>query len=271
MIIASDIHISEVKGKPILLDVLSHAVIADIDRILIIAGDLTCSASQQEIEPVSEWFNKLMEDGASIVLCPGNHDTSLTILITRIRLKNRARRFSTLADYVEQQPIVVARRDDFDMIYKVGKDVFFAARSTHHDKLKNQTRIKRKQFEWAKLILKQEGLLPEKGCRLHLVTHQSLWKLPKEGAFKGDKHDHMHKRTRLRKEFLEPLGFSTAINGHNHGFAHGMRGIKDYQDYSMYHIQAPTLSEHKTKGGKCTPGFVKWNPEKPCSAQLVLE
>lgn len=241
MIIVSDIHMHRKKAVPMLLGRLRDAVCNDDHKILIIAGDLTCKAKQEEYEAVSEWFGELRENGVNIIAAAGNHDTSKSIGITRIRKEKGFERYAGIAESIARQPIVVARRDDFDMIYKVDKDVFFAARSTHH-RLRKPTRVKRKQFEWAKLILKQEGLLPENGYRLHLVTHQSIWRLRRDGEFEGDKHNHMNNRKRLRKEFLEPLGFSTAINGHNHNFTEGMRTIKGYQGYQIYHIQAPTLS-----------------------------
>jgi len=269
MIIVSDIHLhKDVEKKPILLDEIKSIVEVDSDRTLIISGDLTCRARQEEYEQVSQWFCNLREADINIVLAPGNHDTSQSILIKRIQIKKGRERYTGLADFLEKQPVVVARRDEFDMIYIIGCDVFLAVRTTHH-RLRNPTRVRRKQFEWAKLILMQEGLLSENGYRLHLVTHQSLWQLPEHGAFKGDRHDHMHKRTRLREEFLEPLGFSTAINGHNHGFAHGIRQVKDYAYYLIYHIQAPTLSEHKTKNGRVEPGLVVWDPETPSSARCI--
>lgn len=253
--------------RPVLLERLTEAVKEDNQNTLIIAGDLTCSAAKYEYEVVSEWLRDLYAGGVRIILAPGNHDTSQSILITRIRLQKGFERFAKLADFISEQPMVVARRDDFDMIYKIDKDVFFAARSTHH-RLRNPTRVRKKQYVWAMKVLIGEGLIPAQGYRLHLVTHQSLWCLPPQDDFEGDKHNHMHKRKRLREMFLEPLGFSTAINGHNHNFTHGVRPIKEGDEFQLYQVQAPTLSEHKARKRDYTPGFVKWDPSVTESARL---
>ncbi len=263
MIITSDIHISSSKGTPKLLGTIEKAALGDVQKTLIVAGDVTCGAKRKEYMKVYSWFEGLISQGVNVVIAPGNHDTSQSILITRIKLSKGFRRFEFLIDMIADQDIVLARRDQFDMISVIGSDVFFATRSTHH-RLHDPTRIKRKQFEWAKEVLLGKGLTKENGYRLHLVTHQSLWKLP------GDKHGHMHKRRRLIEEFLEPLGFVTSINGHNHGFSSGLRRVKKKLPFEIYHIQAPTASEHKTKGGRCTPGYVIWNPETPGSEEVII-
>jgi len=262
MIITSDIHISSSKGAPELLNTIEEAVLKDDNKTLIVAGDLTCTAKSKEYMKAYSWFEGLIRQGVNVIIAPGNHDTSQSILIMRIPLDKGYRRYEFMIDMIADQDIVVARRDQFDIISVIGRDVFFAARSTHH-RVHKATRVKRKQFEWAKAILIDWGFTKENGYRLHLVTHQSLWKLS------GDKHGHMNNRKRLVEEFLEPLGFVTAINGHNHGFASGMRRVKKKLPFEIYHIQSPTASEYKTKGGRCTPGYVKWNPEIPGSEEVI--
>ena len=262
MIITSDIHISSSKGAPGLLETIEAAALEDASKTLIVAGDVTCGAKSKEYMKAYSWFEGLIRQGVNVVIAPGNHDTSQSILIMRIPLDKGYRRYEFMIDMIADQDIVVARRDQFDMISVVGKDVFFAARSTHH-RVHKATRLKRKQFEWAKDLLLEKGLTRESGYRLHLVTHQSLWKLD------GDKHGHMNRRKRLVKEFLQPLGFVTAINGHNHGFASGIRRVKKKLPFTIYHIQAPTASEHKTKGGRCRPGYVKWDPERSDSLDFI--
>ena len=263
MIITSDIHISSSKGAPELLQEIERAALSDPRKTMIVAGDVTCGAKSKEYMKAYAWFEGLIRQGVNVVIAPGNHDTSQSILIMRIPIDKGYRRYKYMIDMIADQDIVLARRDQFDMISIIGKDVFFAARSTHH-RVHKATRIKRKQFEWAARTLLCNGLTSSNGYRLHLVTHQSLWKLP------GDKHEHMNRRKRLVKEFLEPFGFVTAINGHNHGFASGMRKVKKKLPFKIYHIQAPTASEHKTKGGRCTPGYVKWDPENPGSEKLII-
>lgn len=269
MIILSDIHMNlDADKRPLFLTSIQAAVENDKERTLIIAGDITSNGTQREYEEVAKWFHELKKRNINLILAPGNHDTSQSIIITRVHMKERSRRLACLMDFVARQSIVVNRRDEFDMIYLVGEDVFFAARTTHH-RLFHPTRVRRKQFEWAKLILTQEGLLPDNGYRLHLVTHQSLWRLPTNGNFKRDKHGHMNKRRRLGEEFLEPLAFSSAINGHNHNFAGGVRPIKKNSSFKIYHIQAPTISEHKARKRNYTPGYVSWDPRIPESAEMI--
>ena len=262
MIITSDIHVSSIKGTPSLLDQIEKSVLEDRHKTLIVAGDVTCGGKTQEYSHVYQWFEGLLEKGVNIVITPGNHDTSQSLWLFRVKVDDREDRYSILADMIAEQSIVVDRRDEYDMVYAIGEDVFFSARSTHH-KAHHPTRIKRKQFEWAKSVLKEHGLTKKDGYRLHLLTHQSLWKL------EGDSHGHMHRRKRLVYEFLQPMGFVTAINGHNHGFRSGHRKVKDNLPFTLYHIQAPTASEHKSKGGKCKQGYVKWDPEIADSAELV--
>ena len=252
------------------LDPIVAAAVADPHKTLVIAGDLTCKASEKEYRAAQRWLCGLLEQDVRIVLAAGNHDTSKSIVITRVRRSKGFQRYQSMADHITKQSIVVARRDAFDIIYKVDQDVFFTARSTHH-RLRKPTRIKRKQFEWAKQTLEHEGLLPEYGYRLHLVTHHSLWRLPFMGKEDADKRNHMHRRNRLRRELLEPLGFSTVINGHNHKFNHGIRPVKKNDSFLIYHIQAPTVSEKKAWKRGYKPGYVTWDPRVVGSEKLLPE
>jgi 3',5'-cyclic AMP phosphodiesterase CpdA len=257
MIIASDIHART--GKPLLVDRLRSELEKDKQRTLILAGDFTHKARDAEYERIEAWIRELLDDGVNVVLSVGNHDMSTSIGIARIPNQNGYERYSNLLDVVEEQSIVVARMDEFDVIYKVGMDVFYAARSTH-SKIYKGSRIKEEQLLRARWHLENLRLLPQYGYRLHLLTHHSLWKLD------DDAHGHLNRRKRLVKEILRPLCFSTAINGHNHRFDAAIREVKDLR-FWLYHIQAPTLST-RTKG-KFTTGFVKWDTEIPGSAVMV--
>ncbi len=261
-LIASDIHVSRKKGISHHIREFEKVLLKDKNSTLIIPGDLTSYAREKEYELVSEWFLKLIEHGINIVLAVGNHDMAQSILIMRLPRKRGYERYSRLADLIAKQSIVIARKDEFDLIYRIGKDVFYAPRTTH-TRPWNPTRIKRQQFEWAYDELLSRGLCADKGYRLHLVTHQSLWKR------KGDTHNHMHKRKRIVKELLHPLGFSTAINGHNHRFDAGVREVKDLE-FHLYHIQAPTLSS-RTRLGVGDSGYVIWDSEIPDSAHVIAD
>ena len=257
MIIASDIHAD--KGKPMLVNRIDSALRRDRHRTLIVAGDLTCGAREEEYDRVARWLVDLIEEGINVVLAVGNHDMSSSILVARLPKAGGKRRYSALMDLVEHQPIVVARMNEFDAIFCIGQDVFYAARSTHSKPYKG-SRVKKSQFQLAKECLTTIGLLPENGYRLHLVTHQSLWHLD------DDAHGHIHKRKRLVENLLRPLGFVTAINGHNHRFEASPREVKSL-GFRMYHIQAPSLSV-RTKG-RFAPGFVSWDPDARNSAEFV--
>ena len=259
MIVVSDIHIGDNKNESGYIRAIEDAVRKDEHKTLIIAGDLTCYAREREYNKVSDCFEKLIGNGVKIVLSVGNHDMSQSLLITRIPRKSGYKRYARLTDYISRQDITVAQRDEFDLIYRVGQDVFYAPRTTH-SRIWKPTRINRKQFEWAAGILHRDGLTAENGYRLHLLTHQSLWKR------KGDSHNHMHKRRRIVEEFLIPFGFTTAINGHNHRFDTGFREVKEL-GFQLYHIQTPTLSS-RTKKGNFKPGYVEWDPVVPSSAVL---
>ena len=258
MIIASDIHDST--GNRKLHDSLEEALEKDIHKTLIIAGDFTKKAGKEEYLRISNWLSGIMSKGIRVVIAVGNHDMSQSILITRIPLKKGYKRFSCLMDMIGSQDCVVARMDEFDAIYRIGSDVFYSARSIH-SKVYKGSRIKKDQFYWAADQLLRNGLTTDNGYRLHLVTHQSLWEL------KTDAHGHINKRKRLVKNFLQPFGFSTAINGHNHRFDCGERRVKKGIAYSLYHIQAPTLSE-RTKG-RFIPGFVSWDPAGAGSPKMI--
>ena len=257
MIIASDIHDKE--GNPLLVDDLLGVLEQDRHRTLVLAGDLTCGAEDGEYRRIKSWLKELLAEGVNVVLAAGNHDMSKSILVTRLPRSKGYSRHSDLLDMIEDQRIVVERMDEFDMIYRVGMDVFYCARSTHSKPLKG-SRIKKDQLYWARERLEGHKLSSEEGYRLHLVTHQSLWRL------EGDAHGHFHKRKRLVRELLSPLGFTTAINGHNHRFDASIREVKKL-GFCMYHIQAPALSR-RTKG-RFIPGFVKWDPEIAGSAEMV--
>ena len=257
MIIASDIHTRE--GSKLFRTDIEKALREDEDHVLIVSGDVTQSGKKEEYTRVAEWFEKLISSGNQIVLTAGNHDVTKRFhIISFVKDKYKAR-FGKLVDIIAQQPIVVDRKDNCDVIYKIEKDIFCALRSTHARHWRS-TRVAKEQYEWADKVLSTNKLTKSNGYRLHLITHHSLWQ-----SCGNDKHLHMHKKRRLVENFLKPLGFSTAINGHNHRFDSGLRELKGYY---LYHIQAPTLST-KTKGGRFLPGFVKWDTKTGGSAEII--
>lgn len=257
MIIVSDIHTK--KKKSLITEKVEEELARDKHKVMVVCGDVTHRAKEDEYNKITEWFESLIEKGIGIVLCAGNHDLTIKFPAANIKSESGRRRYSELGDLIEKQSIVVDRGDEFDFVYKVGNDIFCAFRSTH-GKLYKGLRIKKDQYEWASEVLIKKGYLTANGYRLHLVTHHSLWECD------DDRHGHMHKRKRLVKKFLRPFEFASAINGHNHRFHAEQQDLK--KRYSFYHIQAPTLSD-RTKGGRFTPGFVKWDPEVRDSAEFV--
>lgn len=256
-IIVSDIHLDH---KDPNYGAEFDQVLADSNaQNLIIVGDVTCTASEDEYHITSTWLSGLRQRGINIILTVGNHDVAVPFLpkVTRLFLEEGYRRFGKLVDdLVVRQPIVIAR-DGIDVVYAVERDVFFSVRTTHHrlDFLGSE-RVSREQLEWARAVAMRNGISVRAGYRLHLLTHHSL--------FKGH-HRPMHERTRLVEELLQPLSFSTSINGHNHGFCHGREEIRK-TGFEIYHIQAPTLNPHKDKHGRGDVGYVSWDSELPESA-----
>lgn len=264
-IIASDMHAPKC-SQPLMEEVFAELTSGPVPGTLILAGDLTCKAREERYAEIADWICRLRDAGVNIVMAPGNHDTAKSVLwMAKVTSTGGKKRYANLADLIADQPIVEARMDAFDFIFRIDRDVFYATRTTHsggipvigHRKIK----VKKEQFEWARNELRRRGLTASDGYRLHLVCHHSLWEL------EGDEHGHMSRRKRLVEELLEPLGFVTIINGHNHRFASARREVKETGFY-IDHIQAPTLSV-KTKRGKGQTGYVRWDPEVPGSAELV--
>ena len=131
MLIASDIH---ERGKGVLAtEELEIALDEDRHRTLIIPGDLTCSAKEREYHQVTDWLMAVMASGVRIILAVGNHDMTRSLGFMRIPKKKGYLRFDWLAQRIAQQSIEVLRMDgdEFDMIYRVDRDVFYAPRTTH--------------------------------------------------------------------------------------------------------------------------------------------
>lgn len=257
MIIISDIH---TRMKSILsIEAVEAELASDTDNTIIVTGDITHKAKEDEYLKISQWFVSLLDRGVKIVLTSGNHDITKRFPILNVKSKSGRKRYSSLVELIARQSIVVESKDSFDIVYRIGNDVFCALRSTH-GKLYKGLRIKKKQYEWASGVLIRNGFVKANGFRLHLVTHHSLWE------YKEDRHGHLNKRKRLAKKFLCPHEFSTAINGHNHRFHEELKSLKG--KCTLYHIQAPTLSEDRTKG-RFQAGFVRWYPERENSAFLI--
>lgn len=264
-IIASDLHAPKC-DKPLMDEVFAELTAGPAPGTLILAGDYTCKAKEEQYEEIAEWICLLRDKGVNIVMAPGNHDTSKNVpLVLTLSSSGGKKRYGSLADLIADQPIVEARMNAFDFIFRVDRDVFYATRTTHSGKFPilkpKRIKVRRKQLEWARDQLLSRGFTAGNGYRLHMVCHHSMWSL------KRDVHGHMDKRKRLVKELLEPLGFVTFINGHNHSFARGRRQVKKTGFY-IDHIQAPTLSS-KTKCGIGESGYVRWDPEVSGSAKLV--
>ncbi len=257
MLIISDIHTR--KNSILSIEAVEAELASDTDNTIIVTGDITHKAKSEEYERITSWFVSLLDRGVGIVVTSGNHDITKRIPVLNLKSKSGRKRYAFLIDMIAEQSIVVARKDSFDLVYRISNDVFCALRSTH-GKLYKGLRIKKDQYEWASGILLQNGFIKSNGFRFHLVTHHSLWES------EDDRHGHMNKRKRLAKKFLCPFEFSTAINGHNHRFHEEHQSLKG--KCTLYHIQAPTLSEDRTKG-RFQAGFVKWNPEKENSAFLI--
>lgn len=264
-IIASDLHAPKC-DKTLMDEVLAELTAGPAPGTLILAGDLTCKAKEEQYGEITGWICLLRDRGVNIVMAPGNHDTAKSVLhVTKVTSSGGKKRYGCLADLIADQPIVEARMDAFDFIFRVDRDVFYATRTTHaggipvfgHRKL----RVKREQLEWAGKELLGRGLTASNGYRLHIVCHHSLWKL------RHDAHGHMNKRKRLVEEMLEPLGFVTFINGHNHRFDFGRRQVKK-TGFFIDHIQAPTLKS-KAKNSKGHSGYIRWDSEVPGSAELI--
>lgn len=246
MLIVSDVHF----GKNAMNDVdaFLEAAASRDHRIVVVAGDVTQSHTDEEYGEAVRFIRRLLDSGRVVVLTPGNHDLGCW-RGERLRVDDRARdRFRNLLAPVLRQPEVVAH-NDMDSVVRVGDDVFVALRSVHRGPKRyggmfRRGRITGDQIAWTQGVL----ATLEGRSRLHLVTHRSLWEDP------PDRHAALRRRARLERELLVPFGFTSYIHGHNHRFVARARETPKF-GYAILHISAPTLSE-RTRGE--ARGWVDW-------------
>ena len=183
------------------------------DALVVIAGDLTQNATDEEYDDARGFIDRLVDLGLRLVVTIGNHDRG-GWRGERLGMRTRARRrFAGLLQIVHGQADVVAV-NDLDAIHRFGADVFVSLSSTHRGRklfagLAGGGRVRREQIEWCTRELDRAGI-DGRTHRLHLVTHRSLW------SDDDDKHAAMHRRERLDVELLAPRFFSSVISGHNH-------------------------------------------------------
>jgi hypothetical protein len=147
----------------------------------------------------------------------------------------------------------------YDTVLRAGRDVIVTLRSVHRrGRLLLGNRVMRAQIRWARGVLDEHAVTAETH-RVHFVTHYSLWSLP------GDLHRNIHRRERLERRILIPYGVRTYINGHNHRFDAGFRETPR-AGFDIYHIQAPGLVRRSPRQES---GFVRWDPARHASAELV--
>lgn len=251
MLLVSDIHF----GRNRLQDVerfIEDAKNPEMnpDRLVVIAGDMTQFARKNEFDEAEQFVDRLLKAGLKIVLTPGNHDFGDWIgEYIRTNRKARSRTKTLLKPIFEQKEIIAA--EDFDSILKIDNDVFVVLRSTHRGKWSNlglygANRITRKQIHWA---FTQLTSLDTDNCRLHLVTHRSLWKES------GDQHSRMVNPRLLEGSLLRHFSFRSFIHGHNHRFLFAQTSTPKL-GLPITRLALPTLS---TRNRHWQRGYVRWD------------
>ena len=258
MIIASDLHFGHPPRQT--LEALSAACVADPQRLLILAGDLTEHGKEAQYEGVARLLRRLMQGGVRVVCCPGNHDLSyLWGYAPSTGGRRRGRYQEHITRLMVSQPDTL-EFTEFDAVMRVGQDVVVSLRSVHRrGRILLGDRVKESQIRWARLVLDRHQIRGHTH-RIHLVTHHSLWR-----RLGRDKHANLHHRKRLERQLLVPYAVSTYINGHNHYFSAAVRETPK-SGHRLYHIQAPSLSKASSHGGR---GFVRWVPGSGEDAGLV--
>ena len=261
MLIASDLHFGANRLEDI--DAFMAAAVdpgENPDRIVILAGDFTMAYSEAEYAAATVMVSDLLTAGCIVVATPGNHDFGRWTG-ERLYVRDDAReRFRTLLGPVHEQKAVLAFKD-CDSVTRVGDDVFVSLRSTHRGTklrlgLAGHGRIKGDQLDWANAVL---GSMDLDGCRLHLVTHRSLW------AEADDRHGQMHKVERLERELLLRFRFASFIHGHNHRFTAAVTTTPAV-GHKTVRVSAPTLSLRNRKESR---GWVKWSGRPEDTPTLV--
>jgi len=251
MLLVSDIHFGTTRAGDVdafLRDATDPGI--NPERIVVIAGDITERATKGEFEKAERFLEQLIRSGAKVIYTPGNHDLGGWVG-EYVRADRKAREWTRglLGPVFSQKEVAAA--SDYDSILRFGEDIFVVLRSTHRGEVENLgilgiNRITRKQAAWAHAELARMETV---GCRLHFVTHRSLWKES------GDRHSGMMKRGRLETSLIEPYKFHSFIHGHNHRFifAHTTtptRGVP------IIRLALPTLS---SRNHHWQAGYVRWD------------
>ncbi len=260
MLLVSDIHFGANREQDVRA-FLNRALSEELnpDKIVIIAGDITQTASDGQFYKAEFLIKELLKAGIKLVFTPGNHDFGDWIG-EHIKTNKRARSWcNILLSPIFSQKEVVAHHQ-FDSIYQFERDIFLALRSTHRGEasklgLFGSNRITRKQIEWAKSQLLK---LDFEGRRLHLVSHRSLW------HESGDMHSGMIKRRRLEENLIKHFPFYSFIHGHNHRFVFSNTSTPKLA-IPIFRLGLPTLS---VRNKKWKAGFVSW--EYPNGKSPVL-
>ncbi len=251
MILVSDIHFGANRVEDIrafLVDALDPAI--NPDKRIIIAGDITQNASVTEFEQAVEFISHLLNNGMSLIFTPGNHDFGDWIGEI-IKTNRKARAWcQELMNPVFNQSEVIAHHE-FDSIVRFDHDIFVALRSTHRGEanklgLFGHNRITKKQIDWAK---SQLDTLDLTGCKLHLVTHRSIWQES------GDKHTGLIKRRRLEEGLISQYPFVSYIHGHNHRYVFADTTTPKL-GRPIYRLGIPTLS---TRNRNWQRGYIHWD------------
>ena len=262
MLLVSDIHFGSNRSEDVnafLKDARDPEI--NPERIVIIAGDITQRAREEEFREADRFIENLFQHGLMVIYTPGNHDFGDWIgeyLKTNKKARERTR--SLLRSVLSQKEVVAA--DDFDYICKVGKEVFVVLRSTHRGEIDKfgifgNNRISSKQIKRAHSRL---SAVDTGDCRLHLITHRSLWRES------GDRHSGMVKRRRLEESFIGHFGFHSMIHGHNHRFVFA-RTSTPKLGIPIIRLGLPTLS---TRTNKWQTGYVRWDFPYDRSPWLIV-
>ncbi len=268
MLIVSDIHFGANEKRAVEDMLFAAKLLPPEERVAIIAGDLVQRATAEQYAEAAVLLHEIANAGLTLIVTPGNHDFQIPYLplgtdkvnllpegmnVARERFKEVAVEAMLAQDGVFRKH---DKEDEYDTITRVGDDVFVALRSSHFPQpLFNGTMwgtalIKQRQIDWARATLEREGLT---GCRLHLLTHRSLWRSP------GDKHFPMKRRRRLEEGLLKPLRFQTVIHGHNHVFRFERQTLP-HTGVPIRRIAAPTLSTRAHGDAQDAGAFLIWSP-----------
>ena len=251
MLLVSDIHFGsniEEDVQAFLKDAEDPAI--NPEGIVVIAGDITQTAKDEEFRQAEGFIHKLIQADLKLVYTPGNHDFGDWIG-EYLRTNKRAREWTTvLLRPIFSQKEAVATAD-YDSILKIGSNIFVVLRSTHRGEVEKFgflgfNRITGKQIEWAH---SQLSAMDIDGCKLHLVTHRSIWRES------GDRHSGMIKRRRLEDSLLKHFSLHTFIHGHNHRFVFAHTSTPKL-GIPILRLALPTLS---TRNKNWQAGYVRWN------------